>query len=47
MCTRFYVEPMSTYHGLIEKAQRTALAPNKEGRMAVYPMLWGVGKQDG
>ena len=68
MCTRFYVEPMSSYHGLIEKAQRTALAkeimvklgkpltmtgeirptdvaavlaPNKAGRMAVFPMLWG------
>ncbi|MDE5561788.1 MAG: SOS response-associated peptidase [Bacteroidaceae bacterium] len=26
MCTRFYVEPISSYHNLIEKAQRTALA---------------------
>lgn len=69
MCTRFYVEPISSCHNLIEKAQRMAhandimvklgknlamtdeirptdvaavLAPNKEGKMLVFPMLWGL-----
>lgn len=69
MCTRFYVEPISSCHNLIEKAQRMALAndimvklgknlamtdeirptdvaavlaPNEEGKMLVFPMLWGL-----